>query len=968
MHLSEPMYLLLRDIVFQPVAQFWEDWRSRSHPYCLRPSSFEYSSLVVQNVSALLPPKSSMIGRMLGTSITDLSSLILHEVRGIRSWQDDNTAAVIKSIIPPKELLHEMHDAAHERPIPRTSHHNQCCTRERQAGYHMDMTTGLARWWSCESFSCANFPNFPFLSPSITSSSTTFQIFTIVRPSISAFSTIFLSLSTIGPSITTFSRTFPKFTILFPSMTSSSTTFGSSITTFSTLSLLNCSAVHLLFVTTLVSPTSTYFQLRVVQSCLHACLSTNGRFFAQHNENHTSFFNLDFDNSQKPFQRRTADSSFFGFPHRHNQLAGVSLHAQASGSHQTAVAAHVPSNCFAQRQCSRRVHLPRPLQHLAHDRQLHDVSQLDLFNTRDSHRHFTVNCFLCGGCYWLWHHGNPSLGVRWQCCWWRFSSTNAHFHRISGLRSCFCLRDWPLLPLLATVTGCWRRWLHEQSSLGIWIRFNWILSRISCCACCWIWHFHCCCITISPSPLLCSPFLFSQRLVDHFISSILPFCPLWSDSETSFNPLPATIWVCLCPRVVFDRIATLTSDSGPEVLKILFGNSFPLNPYTFAWCWRTRNRIFPNFWTVHCPPAVCHSPHNSTYIVDGFFVPSAPRFQPPDFKSSEYPICIPDEAFCTVAAHSEPDPEFASWVRSVHRICGDLFCQHLVNKRNKFLRRHFQCNLLNGVFPSRPFWHLDRMHPACSTNHGNMGDSSLSGSCVVLSIWRLMVRMIPRICITAFSTSPFDCLSPFTASSVVTSALYISSTRSIAKVGLLVSSSLLCLVAWWWLRPLPIMKGVHQSLNGTCVTSCSSLFFCVGLFLGPALTRQSGVADSSSLSTPSASTDISSLPLQLRSMLLSSDSANFPPSALSRSHNAAGLAGSSKAAWPLTVLASWKLDPFRLCKPTCPSCTPRCSRPAWSSFRLGYFECADSFRPARQCYQLGLLFCIEMTGWQHSDS
>ena len=42
------------------------------------------------------------------------------------------------------------------------------------------------------------------------------------------------------------------------------------------------------------------------------------------------------------------------------------------------------------------------------------------------------------------------------------------------------------------------------------------------------------------------------------------------------------------------------------------------------------------------------------------------------------------------------------------------------------------------------------------------------------------------------------------------------------------------------------MKCAQQSRNGTCVASCSSLSLCVGLFLGPALTRQSGAANSSS--------------------------------------------------------------------------------------------------------------------------
>ena len=48
------------------------------------------------------------------------------------------------------------------------------------------------------------------------------------------------------------------------------------------------------------------------------------------------------------------------------------------------------------------------------------------------------------------------------------------------------------------------------------------------------------------------------------------------------------------------------------------------------------------------------------------------------------------------------------------------------------------CNLSNGVRPSRPFWNLDKMLPACSTNHGKIGESSLSSSCVQLSIWLLI--------------------------------------------------------------------------------------------------------------------------------------------------------------------------------------------------------------------------------------
>ena len=79
--------------------------------------------------------------------------------------------------------------------------------------------------------------------------------------------------------------------------------------------------------------------------------------------------------------------------------------------------------------------------------------------------------------------------------------------------------------------------------------------------------------------------------------------------------------------------------------------------------------------------------------------------------------------------------------------------------------------------------HLDpsatwtRSSPACSTNHGKIGESSWSSSCVQLSTWHLMFLMTPRSTITAFSTNPFESSSPLTASSSVTSALKFSATR-----------------------------------------------------------------------------------------------------------------------------------------------------------------------------------------------
>ena len=84
----------------------------------------------------------------------------------------------------------------------------------------------------------------------------------------------------------------------------------------------------------------------------------------------------------------------------------------------------------------------------------------------------------------------------------------------------------------------------------------------------------------------------------------------------------------------------------------------------------------------------------------------------------------------------------------------------------------------------------------------------------------------------------------------------------------------------------------HQSLNGTCVDSCSSLSSCVGLFRAPALTRQSGCATSPSLSTSSPSASDIMLSLSLFHsvqfccffFITSTDFCFFSPL-----HNAAGL-------------------------------------------------------------------------------
>ena len=55
---------------------------------------------------------------------------------------------------------------------------------------------------------------------------------------------------------------------------------------------------------------------------------------------------------------------------------------------------------------------------------------------------------------------------------------------------------------------------------------------------------------------------------------------------------------------------------------------------------------------------------------------------------------------------------------------------------------------------------------ASSTNHGWISEFSLRCSCVLLTMWHLIVLMMPRIGITVFSMTPVDGLSLCTVSSI----------------------------------------------------------------------------------------------------------------------------------------------------------------------------------------------------------
>ena len=76
------------------------------------------------------------------------------------------------------------------------------------------------------------------------------------------------------------------------------------------------------------------------------------------------------------------------------------------------------------------------------------------------------------------------------------------------------------------------------------------------------------------------------------------------------------------PRsVVFECHATGASNSGPELVDVLLGDSFPLNSCSFKWQWRDWD-LGPLELPV-CPLSICRlslSRGTPIYVLDGFFV------------------------------------------------------------------------------------------------------------------------------------------------------------------------------------------------------------------------------------------------------------------------------------------------------------------------------------------------------------
>ena len=217
----------------------------------------------------------------------------------------------------------------------------------------------------------------------------------------------------------------------------------------------------------------------------------------------------------------------------------------------------------------------------------------------------------------------------------------------------------------------------------------------------------------------------------------------------------------LCSLSRSDRIATLAFCSGSEGFDVWPGDSLPLHSSSLKrhqWWWQRVNLCCR---PVYSPLAINHFPPDSDHIVNGFCV-----------HLSCCSILLTSRALKhllrTVVSHSQPHSDNGSeeiGLASTFSLNGTNSCVSFV-----------PFYLSNAVRPSRIFWHLDKMLPRMF--HQPRQDWEVSSEfflCAALHV--ALDGSDDATTSLAFSTNPFEGLSPLTASSNVTSALHFSATR-----------------------------------------------------------------------------------------------------------------------------------------------------------------------------------------------
>ena len=152
---------------------------------------------------------------------------------------------------------------------------------------------------------------------------------------------------------------------------------------------------------------------------------------------------------------------------------------------------------------------------------------------------------------------------------------------------------------------------------------------------------------------------------------------------------------------------------GSEFVSALFCDSFLLDSSSCKWQWRNWNGVHSNFWSAHCPLAVCQPPHHSNHTAVGLVVPSALRFQSSAFASPEHTLRSSNEALCNVVSHSKPNTHFVTGIHSVLGLLRFTLPKRSHQAGRALVTNYLPCHLSGGILPSRPFWHLDNICYLC---------------------------------------------------------------------------------------------------------------------------------------------------------------------------------------------------------------------------------------------------------------
>ena len=155
--------------------------------------------------------------------------------------------------------------------------------------------------------------------------------------------------------------------------------------------------------------------------------------------------------------------------------------------------------------------------------------------------------------------------------------------------------------------------------------------------------------------------------------------------------------------------------------------------------------------TVHFPSVILHGTPVILLMVSLSHLSRGPHLR--ISLALNTPTAFPIKHSALLPRIPSQTPYLISGVHSVPRFCGDSSCQHLLSKRNKLLWWLLSVHSLKWRLSISTF--LAPGQDAPGVLHQPRYERRLV-SCVHLSKWHLIVLVIPRSSIIAFSMRPFD--------------------------------------------------------------------------------------------------------------------------------------------------------------------------------------------------------------------